>query len=201
MIGQRFGRLVVIGEAPRFNGHKMLVCQCDCGSIKTAYQSKMIKGHTRSCGCFSIDSRRERMTTHGKTGTRAYIIWKHIRQRCHNPKDAAFKDYGGRGITVCDRWRESFENFLADMGECPLGLEIDRIKNDKGYEPGNCKWSTKTENCRNRRSNRLITHNGETRLSVEWAELSGTKRQTIEGRLNNGWEAGKAIFQSPRKRG
>lgn len=102
-----------------------------------------------------------------------YVVWASMKQRCSNPKTINFRDYGGRGITVCQRWRESFENFFADMGVRPAGMQLDRYPNKDGnYEPGNCRWITPKANARNRRNNRLLTYRGETRPMAEWAELN-----------------------------
>jgi hypothetical protein len=117
-----------------------------------------------------------------------YKAWGHIIQRCENPKTKKFHNHGGRGIKVCERWRNSFVDFLADMGKRPSAKHsIDRIDNDGNYEPGNCRWATNLEQSRNRRTNRLITVDGETMCSVDAARKYGLKRQTLEKRLDLGW--------------
>lgn len=132
--------------------------------------------------------------THRKSGTRTYRIWQLMKNRCHNPDAERFPYYGARGITVCDRWRGSFAAFLADMGEAPDGTSIDRIDNGGNYEPGNCRWATKTEQNRNTRQNRLLTIFGVTKCVAEWAEESGTRADRIFSRLWNGWPEGEAVF-------
>lgn len=127
--------------------------------------------------------------------------WYGMIRRCHLPSHAAFANYGGRGITVCKRWRESFSTFLQDMGERPgPGFEIDRIDNSQGYSPDNCRWATVTTNARNRRSNRKITAFGETLLLVEWAEKFGLNADTISKRLDSGWDAERAISAPARSK-
>ena len=134
------------------------LCACVCGEIRPVRMRSLISGHSSSCGC----KHRERVvalmsqvrTTHGMSGkatkTRTYRIWANMKSRCGNPRIPAFKNYGGRGIEVCERWK-SFENFLSDMGECPTTLTIERVNNDLGYEPSNCRWATMAEQGKNRR--------------------------------------------------
>lgn len=134
------------------------------------------------------------MSTHGLSQTPEYRVWQQMLRRCHEPDHPAFENYGGRGIFVCDRWRHSVEHFIADIGARPGdGYEIDRIDNDRGYEPGNIRWATRKENCRNRRSNRLVTIDDETRSVAEWAELTGKSPSTIIKRLDAGWPDREAV--------
>jgi hypothetical protein len=125
--------------------------------------------------------------------TPTYQSWRHIFQRCYNPKHNAYNRYGGRGIKVCDRWLESYENFLLDMGERPIGMYLDRIDNNGDYTPENCRWATPKEQARNKRNNHLLTYNGETRCLAEWAEITGIHPQTLINRIRNGWDVPKAL--------
>ncbi len=123
-----------------------------------------------------------------------YNIWAGIIQRCFSPKCRIYPHYGGRGISVCARWRK-FENFIADMGERPGKMSIERINNDGNYEPDNCRWATQSEQCRNRRSNTLLTVDGETHCLAEWAELRGMNHTTIAQRIKYGWTVRDALFK------
>lgn len=135
-----------------------------------------------------------RKSKHGLSYTPGYKAWQQMRLRCLDPKHARYADYGGRGITVCDRWKDSPVNFIADMGPCPPGHELDRIDNNKGYEPSNCRWVTREVNGRNRRSNRLLTMGGETRSLAEWAQMYGLNQATLLGRIDKqGWSSERAI--------
>lgn len=124
--------------------------------------------------------------------TSTYAVWRSMLARCMNPKAKDYPRYGGRGITVCERWR-TFENFLADMGERPAGLTLEREDGSRGYEPRNCKWATPTEQARNRRTNVMVTHNGVVATVAEWAERTGLERKTIEYRIRAGWDHSKAV--------
>ncbi len=152
MIGQRFGRLVVreyIGIGP--SRAKRYLCDCDCGSTAETSGAKLRYGHTKSCGCLSVDQASKLNVTHGLSSIPEYDVWAGMIQRTTNPNHTRFKNYGGRGIRVCDWWR-SFENFLADMGVRPMGkFSIERIDNDGDYEPTNCTWADYMEQSRNKR--------------------------------------------------
>jgi hypothetical protein len=159
LIGMRFGRLIVVSRARNHEspaGHLTLCweCHCDCGQRSEVATHDLRSRHTRSCGCFSAEQLAGANRTHGMTRTPTYRSWQAMITRCTNPRRAAWKNYGGRGISVCARWR-LFENFLTDMGERPAGTSIERINNDGNYEPSNCKWGTRKEQSRNSRQARL----------------------------------------------
>lgn len=189
LTGRRFGRLVVERAVerttPAGKRRRYWLCRCDCGSGSTAETSNLTSGNTTSCGCFRIEKKRVTGRTHGGVGTRVYSIWKSMIQRCTNPNNPRWMSYGGRGITVCADW-QTFENFRRDMGDPPEGTSIDRIDNDQGYEPGNCRWATSQTQNRNRRSSRPMTFQGKTRTLSEWSEELGIPYFTIHARLRRG---------------
>jgi hypothetical protein len=130
---------------------------------------------------------------HGLSRTPAYPVWCNMKTRCYNESSTFYAEYGGRGITVCERWRESFSAFYEDMGERPAGMTIERLDNDKGYEPGNCVWATRKVQSRNRRGRRLLTIDGKTQTMAEWSEECGIALRTIWERCNLGWSDADAV--------
>lgn len=189
--GQVFGRLTVIRRAGSKSGRVTWACTCECGSTVEVNSNALTSGHTKSCGCWRDERNRATPPKHGhaRRGTSVtptYKAWQNMMTRCYNPKVKFFKDYGGRGIKVCDEWH-LFENFLAYMGERPQGMTLDRIDNNKGYAPGNCRWATRHIQARNTRANRMVDFRGERITLVEFAEKIGMKHQTVSKRLRNGW--------------
>lgn len=187
LTGQRFGRLVVLWRAanvaePSGATRSAWMCRCDCGEGRVVIAHSLTRGLTRSCGCMM----REKPIKHGMARTAVYKNWVAMMQRCGNPNHGRFADYGGRGITVCESWRE-FVNFYADMGEPEPGTTLDRIDNDKGYEPGNCRWATKQEQANNRGVTKFLTFNGQTLSYGDWGRVTGLGRATITRRASKGW--------------
>lgn len=151
--GQRFGRLLVTAMSERRTpqGWAICVCLCDCGATKEVSAHNLVNGHVRSCCCLVRETRGDNNRTHGKSKTRTYQSWARMKARCYNPNHDKYEYWGGRGITVCERWLNSFENFLADIGEKPIGLTLERTDNSGNYEPGNCRWATMKEQRANQR--------------------------------------------------
>lgn len=178
-IGAKFGRLTVL-EAAYKDQLPAWKCLCECGT-EHVVKDRDLRG-TKSCGCLRVDMGKANKT-HGMLGTKTYDAWHGMKQRCFNPANKAWKNYGGRGITVCDRWKDSFEFFLQDMGESPVGKSLDRIDNSKGYSPENCRWADNQTQARNKRSNvRFDIGDGPMTLS-EIAERSGLSVQVLSWRI------------------
>lgn len=188
--GNRFGRLLVLSESSERRNGACWLCMCDCGNEFVASASSLRNGGTKSCGCLRRETSKMIGETvnrrHGKKGTRVYRIWAGMLNRCRNENAKDFARYGGSGVTVCKRW-DTFENFLADMGEPDSGLTIERKENSKGYSKSNCVWATPTEQARNRKNNVILTFNGESLCISEWAERLGVNKCLISKRLARGW--------------
>ena len=189
LTGQRFGYLTVEKHvAPR-----RIQCVCDCGAVVEVERGNLIRGRTSSCGK-SIHSAKR---THGHASdykrTPEYTAWTGLRRRCEDTSFREYYNYGGRGITYCERWK-SFENFLADMGPRPSPKHtVDRIDNNGNYEPSNCRWSTWAEQARNKRSIHLIEFQGETKCIADWVIETGINRNTLVKRLRSGWSPERAL--------
>lgn len=185
LIGQQFKHLTVVKLLGRQNRKCFWECVCVCGKTTQSTTGDLRNGRRASCGC--------RRPKHGKSFDHIYGIWQGMIYRCHNPKNKRFTDYGGRGITVCSRWRV-FANFYADMGESPSSQHsIDRIDNNKGYSPDNCRWATRSQQQRNTRDNHYVTFNGETKPLIEWAEIYQLHPAVIANRIAVGWSIKDAL--------
>lgn len=185
LTGKTFGYLDVIEFAGRRASKALWLCRCRCGAEIQADGYNLSSGHTTSCGCRRKEAPAANII-HGLSKTRAHRIWRKMLERCNNPKARHFEDYGGRGIKVCERWRE-FTNFYADMGDPPDGLSIDREDNDGDYTPENCRWATDLQQAANKRTTHRIERDGVTLTITEWCERLGLKRNTVEKRIAAGW--------------
>lgn len=193
----RYGLLKVVAKEGRTDGAKpeyLWRCLCDCGSFKIVRQNNLRSGHTKSCGCHKRKVNKDIHTKHGMKHTSTYTTWCQMKARCHSPSSTSYANYGAKGISVCSRWRESFENFLEDMGEKPANSHsIERIDNKKGYFPENCRWATSAEQNRNYSRNVVIEHNGQKQCLSDWAVQLGIKKHTLRYRLNAGWDISDAF--------
>lgn len=182
LTGIRFDRLFVIRQLPSKNKSSQWLCECDCGRHTNSARTSLVRGRARSCGCLRNEMTGDRFRSHGKTHTREYRIWFHMRERCR-PSGT----YWGKGIRVCRRW-QSFVNFLKDMGPCPFSNStIEREDNNGNYSPENCRWATMAEQSRNTSRSRFIEHNGFRMNVSEWALTLGVSKAALYKRRENGF--------------
>lgn len=187
LTGKKYGKLTVIKKCGSKDGHALWECVCDCGKKTIVRSGDLRRGKSKSCGCVQ--------KKHGGHRTRLYRIWGGMKTRCYNKSDHVYPLYGGRGITICPEWRDSFETFRdwAMANGYQEGLTIDRIDVNEDYKPENCRWVTVKEQENNRRNNRKITFKGETKTLSQWSAETGINRGTIQWRLNHGWTVEKAL--------
>ena len=198
LTGQQFGLLTVLKQVPNKTPKygATWLCHCSCGSQTTVRVTNLRNSRTRSCGCLRGKGGNRK---HGKSSTKAYRAWSNMKTRGTNPNYHRAHRYSKRGILVCSRWSTSFADFYKDMGEPPgSGYSLDRINNDKGYEPRNCRWATRAEQANNTGYNRLLTHAGETMTMAQAARGYGISYTTLRGRLRRGWGVGRALLETVR---
>jgi len=194
IIGRKFGKITVL-KRERIGSLKVL-CQCDCGITKWMYGPSIADGETVSCGC-----RRwlnpPHCIKHGHAvgkGSPEYSCWVAMRKRCLNPNNTNYPNYGGRGIWICDRWLQSFEHFLEDMGARPSRLHtIERVNNSLGYSKSNCIWGTRKDQSNNKRDNHIVEFDGQRKNVAQWGEAIGIKARVIRMRLSKGWDIESAL--------
>lgn len=195
LVGKKFNRLLVVKKAGRKNYKVMWECVCDCGNTTFVNTFYLINSKIRSCGCLHKEQLIERNTTHNQRHTKLYETWKKMRDRCNRPNATQYKDYGGRGIKVCEEWDKSFQAFYdwSYANGYDDNLTIDRIDNNKGYYPENCRWATYKEQMRNKRTNHIITYKNQSQCISQWCEELNLSYSAVTGRLRRGWSVEKAL--------
>lgn len=207
LTGMKFGRLTVLERAENYitpsNGKKrsQWLCECECGNKCVVQSGHLKSGHTQSCGCYNRDIVKEKGRTHGESKTSLYFVWKSMRQRCKNPNNSRYWDYGGRGIDVCAEWDDflNFKEWAYENGYAE-GLTIDRIDNDKGYSPENCRVTDYIVQGNNKRNVRQVEYNGKKQTIREIADRVGIDRDLLSQRVFiHGWDIDKAIREPTKK--
>lgn len=197
LTGKKFNYLTVLERFPENSkdNHVQWICLCDCGNKRIVQGKHLKNGFVRSCGCKDLAKR------HGLYHTRLHYIWSSMKDRCYNKNNSRYSDWGGRGISICDEWKDdfaSFYNWAIETGYTD-GLSIDRIDNDGDYCPDNCRWITAHEQCRNKRNNIRIEIDGETKILADWLKVYGMKRSTVFNRIKAGMSPVEAVKKRPRK--
>lgn len=196
LTNRRFGRLTAVRRDGSYRSFAVWIVRCDCGNEKRVISRNLTSGSTRSCGCYARELATQQSTTHGLTGTSGYNTWMSMRARCYLKSCVAFHNYGGRGIRMCRRWKSSVENFIADMGPRPPPKHtVERINNNKGYSPQNCRWATYKEQANNQRVNVVVRFEGQRMTLTQWAEKLGVGCGTLRFRLKAGWPIRRAFTQ------
>jgi len=193
IIGKKFGRLTVRAFHTMTNHNSRWKCKCECGKEVVVNGGWLTSGNTKSCGCLLRDIPNHK--THGMSTAREYYSWSTMIQRCTNPNHTYYKNYGGRGISICSRWRNSFETFLKDMGIRPAGTSLDRKNNKGDYAPENCMWSDRIKQGANKRNNRFLIVDGVKRTVSQWSRITGIRKNTIRMRVvERGWSDKEAVM-------
>ena len=203
--GMKFGRLTAIKLVPGSSGkgkHARWICKCDCGNVHEADSHCLIGGNVKSCGCITKD----RLTTHGETGTRLYNVWCGMRRRCTTPSDTNYRFYGARGIKVCKEWQsyEVFKEWAVESGykDAERGkFTLDRIDPNGNYEPSNCRWIDMKSQANNRRNSVILTYNGEAYTLRQWSEKLGICYGTLQWRYREGWSVEEILSPLKREKG
>lgn len=199
LTGKKFNNWTVvrISDRDNFNAVKWL-CRCDCGTERSVRATRLTRGTSKSCGCL----REKIITKHGMERTRLYCIWKDMKVRCLKENDKSYRNYGGRGISLCPEWQEfiPFMEWAMESGYSD-GLQIDRVDNDGHYVPENCRWVTPRVNARNRRTNRLITIEGVTKTLIQWSEGAGISIQVLSYRIKRGWNESELLIPTTARTG
>lgn len=203
LIGKKINKWIIISKAKNRNGKSYYLCRCECGKEKEVNLQNLKRNLSKSCGCLRNKETAIRNTTHNLTGIPEHGVWFGIKARCLNPKNSRYNRYGGRGITICDEWKDSFEQFYADMGPRPSNKHsIERRNNDLGYNKDNCYWVTNDVQSRNRINNINITWNGKTQCLLDWTKelFPNNSYSLLEYRLKKGWNIEKILTTPAQKR-
>lgn len=198
LTNKTFYNLKVISRAPNKGKKVMWNCICKCGNYTIASGTNLKLGKIRSCGCFKIEQLVKRSTTHNQRHTSLYNVWKGVKQRCLNPNSSAYKNYGGRGITICESWKNSFTSFYewSMANGYKKGLTIDRIDNNSNYSPENCRWTDRITQANNKRVNKYITINGKVDTLSNWMKFYNIGKTKYYNRLKKGFSEQQALTQS-----
>ena len=206
LVGLQFGKLSVLRrEGSNRRGISTWLCRCECGGEKVSDADSLKRGRTSSCGCLAAQQRKEAAQRPpaeiGRTTKRKeYDAWSGMIRRCYDPNHPSFERYNARGVEVCDKWRESFAAFYADMGNAPKGTTLDRIDNDLGYSKENCRWADMAVQGNNRSNNLHVTFNGRTMTISQWSREVGINYGALRARVVAGWSAERALTQKPNRR-
>jgi hypothetical protein len=197
MINKRIERLLVLRKDTIPNRY---ICQCDCGKIISVLQSNLYANRQKSCGCLKLEKTIQRSTTHNQRHTKLYEVWKTMKQRCLNPNNKSFHNYGGRGIVVCDEWKDNYQAFYewSMNNKYKEGLSLDRINNDGNYEPSNCRWADRITQCNNTRQNKYYIINGVSKTIHQWSLEYNIPVKIVRQRLYQKWDLEKALVTPPR---
>ena len=201
--GERYGRLTVVKEDGKKGKNLLWLCKCDCGRYIHAIAYNLKNGHTKSCGCFAKEIKSEVHSTHRGSSSRLFRVWQHMISRCSNKNVIGFKNYGGRGISVCEEWKKSYESFRdwSILHGYSEKLSIDRIDVNGNYEPSNCRWVNAKVQANNKRNNRLLTYMGKTQTLSQWSEEVNIPSITIKARIDKyGWSIEDALSKQLRRK-
>lgn len=197
-VGKRIGRLIITGRDMLIkSGRSYYKCLCICGNTKSIRMDHLVKAETNSCGCIQREAIIKTARRHGMSHTATFWTWTRMKGRCSNKKNSSFRNYGGRGIKVCERWHK-FENFYEDMGDKPINKSIDRINNNGNYEPSNCRWADNYQQTNNRRFNVVLEFNGEKMTVSNWARHIDINAKSLYNRIHLGWPTERILTEPVR---
>lgn len=201
LIGHNFGRLAVLGKSENRNKEcrRLWICSCSCGNLVCVDTKSLTTGSTTSCGCYRREKHKRLITKHGESKSKLYYVWNDMKSRCTDTNADQYKDYGGRGISVCDEWKSSYEAFRdwAIGSGYVDGLTLDRIDVNGDYNQSNCRWVNMKTQSNNKRNNRVVKYNGQSHTISEWSELTGIRKETLLYRINAGWDIHEAMTRKP----